>query len=210
MHTKQRARLCNWKTTARRLLATTELELVAESDEDANNARAQNVVISEVAEAVATETAIVVETLVETVQQTMEYDISIEAGSAKSFETEPEMVSAVAIAGATTTGVVNTQAPTTAPITRSPTLVTKEQSKETQESFTGESTEVPTKAPTTSPTKAPTKEPTKAPTRMPTDITFAPTNSPTPEPTVSWQSRSLFSIWISGYLRSVGGMFGFW
>jgi hypothetical protein len=210
MHTKQRARLCNWKTTARRLLATTELELVAESDEDANNARAQNVVISEVAEAVATETAIVVETLVETVQQTMEYDISIEAGSAKSFETEPEMVSAVVIAGATTTGVVNTQAPTTAPITRSPTLVTKEQSKETQESFTGESTEVPTKAPTTSPTKAPTKEPTKAPTRMPTDITFAPTNSPTPEPTVSWQSRSLFSIWISGYLRSVGGMFGFW
>jgi cell division septation protein DedD len=118
-----------------------------------------------------------VETSAETVQQSTEYDVLIEAGSAESFETKPAMVSAVVIAGATVSAQVITQAPT--------------------------------KGPTTSLTKVPTKKPTKAPTRMPTAITYAPTSSPTPQPTITWQSRYLFWIWITGYLHSVGGMLGF-
>merc|ERR1719223_2220975 len=35
--------------------------------------------------------------------------------------------------------------------------------------------------------------------------TEGPTEAPTPEPTISWQSRFLFWIWLTQFLRGIGG-----
>jgi hypothetical protein len=209
--------VCVWTSTARRLLATSDLTINANSDNDANTARAANVVIADVATAVATDTGETADATEDTPQQDTEYDVTIAATDATSISTtDAATVAAVTVTGASATVTVSTLSPTAAPTaageTASPTTLTKEPT--TKQPTTKVPTNVPTNLPTNLPTKFPTripttKQPTRNPTKQPTSPTSAPTTAPTPAPTVSWMSRFMFWMWISNFMSGMATQIGF-